>query len=72
MKGKYTLTLTAINKYGEEIKVECAISLHNKELDFTYNGKCHTITYKETRKGNYFLLNKVRYYFKVWDNYENK
>lgn len=66
------LTLIAVNFCGKEIRTNCAISITHKEITFSYEGYSHTVKYKETRRGNYFLLKGIRYYFKVWDNYENK
>ena len=66
------LILTAVNKYGEEIKDNCALSTTHQEIEFSYKGTYHTIKYKESRKGNYFILKGVRYYFKVYDNFTNK
>lgn len=66
------LTLTAINKYGKEIKSSCALSITRQEIDFWYGGKPRNIKYRQTKKGNYFTLNNVRYYFKVYDNFTNK
>lgn len=65
------LKLIAISKH-EEIKCDCALSITHQQIEFCYKGTCHTIKYKETRKGNYFLLKGIRYYFKVYDNLENK
>ena len=66
------LTLIAINKYGEEIKDNCALSITHQQIEFSYKGTPHTINYKKSRKGNYFILKGVRYYFKVYDNFTNK
>lgn len=66
------LTLIAINKYGEEIKDSCALSLTHQQIEFCLEGTYHTIKYKQSRKGNYFILKGVRYYFKVYDNFTNK
>lgn len=62
------LTLTAVNKYGEEIKCGCGLSITHQQIHF----KLHSITYKQSRKGYYFILEGLRYYFKVYDNYYNK
>jgi len=66
------LSLVAINKYGEEIRVDCALSVKHQQIEFYYKGTPHTIKYKQSRKGNYFMLNNIRYYFKVYDNFYNK
>lgn len=67
------LELTAISSYyGEEIKSGCALSLTYQEVIFDYKGRCHTLKYKQTKKGNYFILNGIRYYFKIYDNAYNK
>lgn len=66
------LVLTAVNKYGEEIKSGCVLSTIFQAIAFNYKGTPHTITYKQTKKGNYFILTNIRYYFKVYDNIENK
>ena len=44
------LTLTAVNKYGEEIKSECALSTICQAIAFNYKGTPHTIQYKQTKK----------------------
>jgi len=72
MSNMGKLELTAINKYGEEIKSECAISTIYQEIAFSYKGTQHTIKYKQSRNGNYFILKGIRYYFKVYDNFYNK
>lgn len=66
------LTLIAVNKYGEEIRKGCALSITYQQVHFEYKGTYHTIKYKQTKKGNYFILNNTRYYFKVYDNIDNK
>lgn len=66
------LVLIAVNKYGEEIRKGCALSITHQQIYFSYKGRPHTIKYKQTKKGNYFILNNTRYYFKVYDNIENK
>ena len=66
------LKLVAVNKYGEEIRVDCALSITHQEITFSYNGTPHTIKYKQSRKGNYFILKGIRHYFKVFDTFENK
>ena len=72
MSSKYRLELTAVNRYGEQIKSGCAISITYQQIYFSYKGKPHKLEYKQTKKGNYFTLNNVRYYFKVYDNVYNK
>lgn len=66
------LVLMAINNYGEQIKSSCALSITYQKVVFSYKGTPHTIKYKQSRKGNYFILNGIRYYFKVYDNFYNK
>ena len=66
------LSLIAVNKYGEEIRKSCALSITHQEIHFEYVGTYHTIKYKQSRKGNYFILKNVRYYFKVYDSFTNK
>lgn len=66
------LSIIAVNKYGEEIKSGCALSLKHQQIEFEYKGRFHTIKYKQSRNGNYFILKGIRYYFKVYDNIENK
>ena len=66
------LVLMATNNYGEQIKSSCALSITYQKVAFSYKGTSHTIKYKQSRKGNYFILNGIRYYFKVYDNFYNK
>lgn len=66
------LELTAVNSYGKEIKSECALSITHQQVVFSYKWTSHTIKYKQSRKGNYFILKGIRYYFKVYDNFYNK
>ena len=66
------LTLIAVNRYGEEIKNVCGLSITYQEITFSYKGTTHTIKYKQSRKGNYFILKGIRHYFKVFDTFENK
>ena len=66
------LVLMAINNYGEQIKSSCALSITHQRVVFSYRGTSHTIKYKQSRKGNYFILQGIRYYFKVYDNFYNK
>lgn len=65
------LELIAINN-GKEIKSGCALSITHQQIRFEYEGKFHIIKYKQTKRGYYFILNGVRYYFKVYNNFENK
>lgn len=65
------LTLIAINN-GKEIRSACALSITHQQIHFEYKGKFRTITYKQTKKGHYILINGIRYYFKVYSNLENK
>lgn len=44
------LTLIAVNKYGEEIKNVCGLSITYQEITFSYKGRCHTIKYKQSKK----------------------
>lgn len=48
------LSLIAVNKYGEEIKDNCALSITHQQIEFYYKGSSHIVKYKQTRKGNYF------------------
>lgn len=66
------LVLTAINNHNEQIKGSCALSITHQEIEFWYRGKLHNVKYRQTKKGNYFIINNVRYYFKVYDNAYNK
>ena len=72
--NEYTLKFIVVKSKKEikEIRTNCILSITRKEVSFFYEGCFHKVKYKQTRKGNYFILNKKRYYFKVWDNYENK
>lgn len=65
------LHLIARSKSGE-IRTTCALSTPRKELNFSYEGKSHDVTYKHTKYGNYFLLKGVRYYFKVYSDFSDK
>lgn len=62
------LELTAVNRHGKVIKCGCAISITYQQLYF----RGHSIQYKQTKKGSYFILDGIRYHFKVWDNFYNK
>lgn len=66
------LVLMATNNYSEQIKSSCALSITYQKVVFSYKGTSHTIKYKQSRKGNYFILNGIRYYFKIYDNFYNK
>lgn len=66
------LELTAVNRHGEVIKCRCALSLTYQKIVFSYKGTHHEIKYTQTKKGCYFILGGIRYYFKVWDNFYNK
>ena len=66
------LELIAISKYGEKINDSCALSLEHQQIEFCLKGTSHTIKYKQSRFGNYFILKGVRYYFKVYDTVANK
>lgn len=57
---------------GKAIKSGCALSTTHQQIHFEYEGKYHTITYKQTKRGCYILFNGVRCYFKVYDNVYNK
>ena len=66
------LELTARNKYGEEIKTSCTLSTTYQEIIFDYKGRSHTLKYKQNAMTNYFILNNLRWHFKVYDAINNK
>lgn len=65
------LTLTIIIN-GKQVKSGCALSITHQQIHFEYNGKFHTIAYKQTKRGCYILINGIRCYFKVFSNLEEK
>lgn len=65
------LELIARNKYGEEIKTSCALSITYQQISFNYKGTPHTLKYEQNAKTNYFIMNNLRWHFKVYDVINN-